>query len=455
MKKLTSRPQMFVYALSGMGVNMLNLMMGSYICSALLVGGFGEAAIPYQTYSGHDLVIAAVWGSFVFAAKVIDGIIDVPMASYTDRLKTRFGRRRPALVTGLVPMVAAYLLFLVIPDRSGAGLLNTIYYGILLCVFYSFYTLTMVTYYATFTEIVDRVQDRNFIGNVKSVCDIVYYILGYVVVRMLLNGLNIRLVALMVLPMVLTMLIPMFMIKEKSTLPGDVEKRRASGAEEAEEPLQTVNLLKSLSATFKNRAFIIWMAVYSLMTFGVQLFLGGINEYFSYVGMNMIFVMMSAFAPVPFTLLIYNRLLRKHGFGFSFRYTLLMFALGMFAMFGVSFLQAGTLKTVLSIVTGLISSFAIGSLFSVAYSVPAQLAAEEEKKTGITNSAMYFAVQGLFSGVATAIGTGIVLTALKGSEEQQSGGIFYMTLIAGIAMVIGFLLTYILPRSIVKMGREK
>ncbi|MBR6406413.1 MAG: MFS transporter [Lachnospiraceae bacterium] len=457
MKKLTKRPQMLLYAISGMGVNMLNLMMGSYICSALLVGGFGEKAIPYQTYTGHDLVIAGVWAVFVLVAKILDGIIDIPMASFTDRLKSRFGRRRPSLVIGLVPMIAAYLLFMLIPDKSGASLVNTIYYGVMLCIFYSFYTLTMVTYYATFTEIVDNVQDRTFISNVKSVCDIVYFILGYVAVRALLNGINIRPVALMVLPIVLTMLIPLFMIKEKSSLPEDIEKRRAAGEEEAdsEEPLRTVGLVKSLIATFKNRAFIIWMFVYSLMTFGVQLFLGGINEYFSYVGMNMIFVMMSAFAPVPFTLLIYNRLMKKHGFGFSFRYTLLMFALGMLSMFGVSFLPQGTLKTVLSIVAGLLSSFAIGSLFAVAYSVPAELAAEEEKKTGISNSAMYFAVQGLFSGVAAGIGTGVVLTALKGKEGQNSGAIVYMTLISAIAMLVGFLLTYILPRSIVKMGKEK
>ena len=120
MKKLKKRPAMLLYAISGMGVNMLNLMMGSYICSALLVGGFGEKAIPFQTYIGHDLVVAAVWAVFVLVAKILDGVIDIPMASFTDRLKSKFGRRRPSLVIGLVPMIAAYLLFLVIPDRSGA-----------------------------------------------------------------------------------------------------------------------------------------------------------------------------------------------------------------------------------------------------------------------------------------------------------------------------------------------
>ena len=49
----------------------------------------------------------------------------------------------------------------------------------------------------------------------------------------------------------------------------------------------------------------------------------------------------------------------------------------------------------------------------------------------------------------------VVLTALKGKEGQNSGAIVYMTLISAIAMLVGFLLTYILPRSIVKMGKEK
>ncbi len=442
MKILTTKKQMLVYAISGLGVNMLNLMMGSYLCSALIASGFGEKAIPFQTFEGHDLVIAALWATFALIAKILDGVIDIPMASFTDRLKTRFGRRRPALVIGLVPMILAYILFAAVtPNPEGATVLNTVFYGIILCVFYSFYTLTMVTYYATFTEIVDTTEKRNFISNVKSVCDIAYFILGYVVVRAMLNGMNIRPVALIVLPLVATMIIPLFMIKEPSTLDG------------VEEAPETVNLVKSIGCTFKNRDFIIWMVVYSFMTFGVQLFLGGINEYFSYVGMSMIFVMVSSFAPVPFTLILYNKLIEKFGFGWAFRYVLVTFTVSMMMLFGFSFLPAGTGKTVASILGGLVASLGIGALFSVAYSVPAQLAADEEKKTGISNSAMYFAVQGLFAGVAAGIGTGVVLTALKKAVVNGGSAIVYMTLVASIGAVLAFVFTFILPESVKVMGK--
>ncbi len=446
MQKLSRKWQMLLYACSGFGVNLLNLMMGSYLCSALLIGGFKGDAIIYQTYNGSNLVVAGVWATFVLIAKIIDGVIDIPMASFTDRLQTRFGRRRPAIVIGMVPMIAAYLLFLVIPHPQGESIWNTIYFGLILCVFYSFYTLTMVTYYATFTEIVETEDERNFMSNVKSVCDIFYFILGYVVVRAMLNSMNVRVVALLVLPIVLTMLIPLFMIKEPST----------KGKVVLDNGTRTVNLLESLKYTFKNRAFVLWMIVIFFMNFGVNLFLGGINEYFSFTGLNMIFIMACSFAPVPFTLILYNHIIKKKGFGFAFRYILLTYGAGMVCMFFVGLInpELNTLRTVLSIVSGIICSFAVGALFAVAYSVPSQLAADEEKETGVSHSAMYFAIQGVFSGVATGLAQGVVLVALKKASEGHTGlaAMSFMTLICGLGMLLSFICTFFLPRQITHIG---
>ena len=414
MKKLHKKSQMLLYAVSGMGVNMLNLMFGSYLCSALLAGGFADKVLPFQTYIGKDLVVAAVWAVFVLVAKIIDGIIDIPMASFADNLRTRWGRRRPSLIIGFIPMVVAYLLFLVIPDPTGATIVNTIYYGIVLCMFYIFYTLTMVTYYATFTEIVETERERTIISNTKAVCDILYFILGYVVVRMMLNSMNVRLVALIVLPLSLTMTIPMFMIKEPSN-------RKRDGNED--EKVKSVSLVKSIGYTFRNKTFIVWMVVYSLMSFGLQLFLGGINEYFSFVGLNMVFVMMASFAPVPLALIWCSRIQRRKGFGAAYRFALISFTVGMLMLFFVGLMPQGSLKSILSIVSGLVCSLAVGSMFSVSYSIPSQLAADESEATGVSNSAMYFAIQGLFSGIATGIATGIVLVALKGKGDSASDAI--------------------------------
>ena len=443
MTVIRSKWKLLLYAFGAFGVNLLNLMVGSYLCSALIASGFGEAAIANQTFEGIDLVIPAVWSVFGIVAKVIDGVIDIPMAQFTDKLRSRFGRRRPAIVMGLIPMIIAYCCFLIVPDKgSWYSLGNTIYFFIMLAIFYSSYTLTMVTYYATFTEIVDNEKDRRFLTNTKSIADIFYFILGFALVPMMLKGINIRWVALIVLPLVFLMLIPLFMIKERST-------KEVAGEPKEEK----VNLFQSLGYTLKNKDFVIWMIVYSFMTIGLQLFLSGINEYFSVSGMNMIVVMASSFAPVPLTFMFYNWMIRKRGFKFAYQVTLLIFALGMSLMFGFSFLPA-TPKLICSIIGGIVSSFSVGAMFAVAYSIPSQLAADDEKKTGRSHGAMYFAVQGLFSGVAAGIAGYGILTALKVTFLGGLKSTYYLTLVSAIAVLIAFVLAFFLPKSIALLGKE-
>ena len=130
MKKLTKKSDLILYACSGLGVNMLNLIVGSYLCSALLVGGF-EAHVESWTYLNKDLVIAGLWSVLILLAKVVDGLIDLPLSHFVDNLNTKWGKRKTALVMGYFPMIVSYLLFLVPLDHS-ATVLNTVWFAALL-----------------------------------------------------------------------------------------------------------------------------------------------------------------------------------------------------------------------------------------------------------------------------------------------------------------------------------
>lgn len=428
MKKITSRKALALYGCSGLGVNMLTIMMGSYLCSALLVGGF-EEHVESWTYLNKDLVIAGVWAVLVFFAKALDGVIDLPLASFADRLNTRFGRRKTALVLGFIPMIIAYLLFL-IPLDNGESLLNTVWFGVLLCIFYTFYTLTMLTYYATFSEVCETERDITFLSNAKSICDVVYFSLGFALIPLFISmEINIRTVALIFLPLSLSMLIPMFLLKENC----DENERKT---------YRTLTLGKSLATSFKDKTFIYWMCTVMVMTVGLQLFLGGINELFSTTGLNMTIVMASSFAPVPFTLMIYNKLTKRFGLGFAYRYVLIMFAIGMVIMHLCTFLSDkidGGALTAIAIPGGVVVSCAIGAFFSITYTVPSHLAGLQRKRDGKDVSAMYFAVQGLFEGIASGVATGFILVALKDNDciELLPIVVIITCIIAG-AMSLGF-----------------
>ena len=451
MKKITSRKKLALYGCSGMGVNMMNLIVGSYLCSALITGGFAPEDIGRWTYIDKSLVVATLWAAISFVARVLDGVIDLPFASFTDRLKTRWGRRRPSLAIGFIPMLLAYLLFL-IPLDQGETVKNTIWFGVLLMVFYAFYTLTMLTFYATFSEVTETESDVVFLSNVKSVCDVVYFILGYALLPVFVGmGMNIRYVALIFLPLSFLMVIPMFLLKEEPT-----NKPAPANTDTASSPVEKpLTLWRAIAVSVKNKSFIYWMCTAAVMNFGLQLFLGGINELFSTTGLSMTVVMASSFVPVPFTILLYNKIVAKRGLGFGYRYILTIFSIGMMVMYFCNINSHNMTKpalTAVAMVGGVFVSFAIGAFFSVTYTVPTHLAKKELETKGISVASMYFAVQGLFEGVSAGLATGVMLTALK--SEDMIGNISYLPIIVAAACMTAFCMSFAFPKVIAHMGKQ-
>ncbi len=465
MKKITKKSRLFLYGAAGFGVNMLNLIIGTYLCDALMTQGFG-ANIEHWTYLNKTLVVAGVWSVMITVAKILDGFIDIPFAAFTDNLKTRWGRRRPAIVMGFIPMLLAYLLFLVPLTSDAESILNTIWFGLLLCIFYAFYTLTMVTYYATFSEITVSDEDRVSLSNYKTVFDVIYFILGYALIPAMIGGMNIRLIALIFAPLSLTMVIPLFMIKEKSTLPQSAESddkntevadNGKESSSDEEQKLEYVGLVKSLKYSLKNKAFVLWMLVFAALQFSLQLFLAGQNVLYSGAmmldGSRIAIVMACAFAPVPLTLILYNKIVRARGIRYGYIFSLLAYMLSMTMMI---FCRADIItdvntRMVVACIGAVISSFGTGCFFSINYTVPSALAAMEERQNGISHPAMYFAVQGLASGIATAISTGLVWVNLKKIGDGAYTWIMPIIVIAGC--LISLLLSMVLPKEINEIGK--
>ena len=442
MRKIKSKKLLALYGCSGLGVNMLNMIMGSYLCSALMTGGFVKN-VESWTYLNKTLVVAGLWAVLRFIAKAFDGLIDLPLAAFADHLHTKFGRRKTAILIGLIPTVISYCLFMV-PLNAEESYLNTIWFGALLIIFYACYTLTMLTYYATFSEICETERDAIFLSNSKSICDVVYMSLSFALVPVFVAcGINIRIAALVFLPLVLSMLIPMFLLKED----GETE-------EEVGEPL---TLRRSLVVSCKSKSFMYWMLTISIMTVGLQLFLGGINELFSSTGLNMTVVMASSFAPVPLTIIAYNRIVKKKGLGVGYKFILSIFSLGMVIMLLCFHLadavSAGTLApivlTLIAVFGGIFVSFSLGAFFSITYTVPTHLAQRELAQNGNSVASMYFAVQGLFEGIAAGIATGPILTLLKDKNV-----IALLPIIVIACCAIAFAMSFRFPQEIKEMGKE-
>jgi len=464
MKKLTKK-QLPLYAFAGFGPNLLSLVLTTYLIDALIVEGFG-VNVEYWTFANKTLVMTAVFSVLVLLSKLIDGLADIPLAALTDGLKTKWGKRRPAMLVGYVPMVLSLLLFCFPPTLAENSLLNTIYFGLLLAIFFTSYTLTFVTYYGTYSEVTETAGDRVSLSHWKAFFDTILYSIGYAVIPLFIGlHVNIRFVALALMPFALTMLIVFFLLKEKSTLPADVEKDRAEHAKDhpGEARLEeSVSFVDSVRLTVKNKGFMIWLGVMAAFFFGLQMFLAGQNVLASgAMGLNgwqMAIMNTSAFAPVPLMLIIYRRIMKKKGFRFTFQTALASFAIAMivFSIAYVEWIPSTTFRLILGIIGGTIGSYGIGAFFSAPYIIPSQLAAEEMEATGKSHPSMYFAMQGLFNAVVAAISTSVIWLNIRGIvvNGEEFFGPHLMPYIVAFACLVSIGVAFLLPQSFSRLGRD-
>ena len=414
-----SSRKLILYAMGGLGMNLLNLIVSSYICSALLTGGFSEAALPFQTYAQRDLVDIRLWGSVILLAKVIDGIIDIPIGALIDKLKAKNISVKFMLGISIISVIISFSALLIIP--SSIITLNTLYYGVVLCLFYISYTATMECYYSTFTDVTQSTIQIQKLSNFKSIFDIIYYIIGFVIIGALLTTFNIRVVALLALSLSATGIIPIILYKKNNQIKLDSKTTNE------------LPFFASLKYVLTDKTFIYWLFTFMFINFGLQLFMGGINEYFSSTGMNMMIIMASVFLPLPASFWLSSKHYQKKGFLSALTYSLIYVILGLFMLFIASL--SSECSTYIGIGAGVMMSFGIGTLFSISYSIPAKLAVKTNNRYKCDTTASYFAIQGLFGAISAGLGSGLVLVMLKKYDI-----IFIIPLLAIISIAVALIM---------------
>lgn len=450
MKKI-NKSKYPIYAFAAFGANLMMLVVSVYVVDAFSTAGFVQN-VESWTFSNKTIVIASVFSLLVTIAKIIDGFIDIPLAHFTDNLKTKWGKRRPSIIISLLPLVLSYLgLIFPLSDVEGS-MLNTIWAFVMLTIFFSSYTLLMVSYYATFSEVTEDESGRVSLSNWKAFYDTIGYSIAYALIPLFVGlSLNIQIVALAIFPLIFTMIIPLIMIKEPSNKGAQKEAKEES-----------VPMFKSLKHAFSNKHFRKWMLVFGMFYFGLQLFLVSQNVYASGpMGLNgwQIAIMnTAAFAPVPIMLLIYRKVMASKGFKFAFQTAMLSFAFAMifFGIAYVNFIPSVYIRLAIGTTGATIGSYGIGAFFSAPYLIPSQIAAEETKK-GVNNPAMFFAVQGAINAIVGAISTGLLWLTLKEFQPASNPllGTYLSIFVIAAACMIAFFFSFTMKSPFTEIGKKQ
>ena len=485
-KSLDRKWKEFLFAFSGFGPNFLMILMGSYYSDALNPSALESGEQFQAIMPGVCFILPALFPILFALGKIFDGLIDIPFAHITDTLSTKWGRRRPAIAVCTPPMIISFVLCWIPIGGAERPLLNTIWVTVFSVIFFATYTMCLIAFYGSLSTACSDEPQRLRVSGYKSFFDTICYCVVYALVPVILSAAKIQIDTLVFIctPIMVTMLIPLFLIKEGEKY-GYPENEGMSP--------EKITIGESIKLTFKNRIFRRWLYVNSCTFFGLQMFLSSMNGLIiggmGLNGVQMAILNSCAFGPVPVMLYLFNKVKGKVGVRAAYQSCLLMFAVAIMSFFLGSRFMLGdgnvTTKIIIGIVGGICGSWSIGVFFMMPYLAPAQISSVEEKLTGKNHSAMYFAGNAVVTSIVGAIsgnlvyeyiknvflakGKGLVwaeateglsapevaykaLFGAEGTAEQVSSSIFnfgnlIVPFIVCITCVAGFFIAYKLPRD--------
>ncbi|MCX6056467.1 MAG: glycoside-pentoside-hexuronide (GPH):cation symporter [Chloroflexi bacterium] len=160
-----SRRTKLMYGVGDMGINLADTMV------SLLF------AIFLTDVVGLRPALAAV---AVFIGRTMDYINDPIIGYLSDRTRSRWGRRRPFILFGLLPFLLAYtLLWWIPPFSSQIGL--AIYYGFAFILYDTAATVIYMPYFALTPELTQNYDERTTLTSYRMAFSILGGMIGFVV----------------------------------------------------------------------------------------------------------------------------------------------------------------------------------------------------------------------------------------------------------------------------------
>jgi len=204
----------------------------------------------------------ALAGLALMVGKLTWDAINDPLFGYwSDRARSRFGRRRIFMLIGAVPLgISAWIMFSLPKGLTGMSAFLAVLFSFWLVD--TFHTMTTTPYYAMTPELTRDYNERASLTSVRMIFSVVGYILGAALTTILAGifqgaGLNMQQAwsatgAIFGAIAIITTLITTFSVKERPELAGEPSK---------------IPPIKAVFTSFKNKPFIRLMLAFILSSF--------------------------------------------------------------------------------------------------------------------------------------------------------------------------------------------
>ncbi|MFX0073792.1 MAG: MFS transporter [Candidatus Hermodarchaeota archaeon] len=162
-KQMLPKKKKIGFSFGYLGIVLANWTFATYIFF------FYASVIGLDTlWIGIALGILGVW----------DMVNDPIMGHISDKTKTRWGRRRPYMIFGTIPLMATFVLLWWNPFSD--QIMIFIYFLVMMLIFEWTYTVVSLAYSALYPELTPYIEERLEIAGYSEFFDIIALILGFV-----------------------------------------------------------------------------------------------------------------------------------------------------------------------------------------------------------------------------------------------------------------------------------
>ncbi|MDR2477575.1 MAG: glycoside-pentoside-hexuronide (GPH):cation symporter [Treponema sp.] len=413
--KRLSVKQKLGFGIFDLGGNMFFTLMGFW-------------SLKYLT----DIVgVAAAWaGIAVMAGKVWDAVTDPVMGFISDRTLTRWGRRRPYLLAGAVPMMFAMWLFFSAPNIDKPVLL-VLWVSLALMLLNTVSTVINIPYSSLTPELTGDYHERSSLNGYRFGCAVFGTILGAAAVQPIVDffagigpgnirfgwsmmGLSLGAV------MTLVTLLTFFGVREKRHSAKD---------------LPTKGFFATYRQVFSNRPYVILLLTYSLNIMGITFLQSILAYYTEYVykrpditPLAMMILLLTAMVCIPLSVMVSKRIGKKRTYQICFAVIasacMVIFLLGQ--RLGPNFFLIFMVYAGIGVGFGYVAPFAM---------VP-DTVEYDAAKTGERKEGAYYGIWTFISKLGTSFSvflSGLLLSigGYVANAEQGGKAIFAITLLIG------------------------
>lgn len=413
-KKIAKKVSPLRYALGILGLSLPSQAFTAYL-------------VFYYVDTLNLAVGLAAIGRGIFA--VWDAVDNLIFGYLSDNTRTRWGRRRPWLVSTLPLFLLLFVMVFTVPEMFKTGNRLFYYFTVIIFLYETAASVVWQNYGALFPEIF---KDRSLRANasaIKQVLAIIGMVIGIALTPIVYDKFGFTMMA--VIYGVIGGLIFLYSVLGSHEDPDLVKKPKLS-------------FVKALKATFTNKTFWLYSVAYTFIQFVFGILIAGLPFYAKYslgldAGATSI-MMASVFAIAIPMVVVWAKLIKKWGASKTW-------------LVGAATLAITVIP--LGLATNFVTGIIAGGILGLGYCgvlvsgevVTSEIIDRDAKKTGVRREAIYLSVYGFVIRISGAL-QGLAFYLIFILFGYKSGDIpganpagafkFFMSVIPFVALAIAF-----------------